>query len=68
MADPQVIQCAAQCVVTVVHQLSFPPFTLSLEDAQLIGWEIAKVLAIAYGFRVISRVINSRTTSTNESE
>ncbi|ACM32318.1 hypothetical protein [[Acidovorax] ebreus] len=68
MADPQVIQCAAECVVTVVHEIRIPPFTLSIEEGAAIAGAITAVWAAAYVFRMVAQFIYSRWHSTSESE
>ncbi|WP_287983774.1 hypothetical protein [Diaphorobacter sp.] len=68
MADPQVIQCAAECVVTVVHEILIPPFTLSIEEGAAIAGAITAVWAAAYVFRMVSQFVYSRWHSTSESE
>ena len=56
VADPTVIQCSQQCTVTVVHELSFPPFTtLTLEEGGLIAMAIVAVWAVGFLFREIAR-------------
>lgn len=52
MADPQVIQCAADCVVTVVHQISIPLLDMSPGDGALIASAILAVWAVGWAFRV----------------
>ncbi len=68
VADPTVIQCSSACTVTVVHELHIPVLELSIEDANLIGGAIVLVWAIGYGFRLLSRQIQSAGANTNESE
>lgn len=55
----QIIQCSAECTVTVVHQITIPPFDLSVEAARDIGVAILLVWAIAWGYRQVHRFFSS---------
>ena len=55
----QIIQCSTECTVTVVHQISIPPFDLSVEAARDIGVAILLVWAIAWGYRQVNRLFTS---------
>jgi hypothetical protein len=68
MADPQVIQCSSACTVTVVHELHIPVLDLTIGEGQMIGGAIVLVWAIGYGFRVVSRQIQSSGHNHQESE
>lgn len=57
--EPQVIQCANDCVVTVVHEFAIPLLSLSTEDATLISSAVLLVLATGWAFRVLIRVLNT---------
>lgn len=68
MADPTVIECATACTVTVMHQLSVPPFNLTLEEGASIAIAIVAVWAVGLAFREFHRVIFVDGSSTKESE
>ena len=57
MADPQVIQCAAACTVTVVHSL--PLLEITVEEGAQIAGAVLAVWAIGWGFRVLVRVLKN---------
>lgn len=57
MAEPVVIQCASTCTATVVHEISFPPFSLTLEEAQQIAPSILVAWAVAWVVRQVIRLI-----------
>jgi hypothetical protein len=59
MADPQVIQCASQCTVTVVHEISLPPLQLTAAEGGQIVLAIGTVWAVAFGFRMVARVLST---------
>jgi hypothetical protein len=59
MADPTVIDCAAACTVTVVHEFSLPLLNLSVADAVTITWQICVVWAAAWGIRQVAQMLNS---------
>lgn len=58
MADPQVIQCAGACTVTVVHELALPVLNLSTDDAALISSAVLLVWVVGYAFRMLIRTLN----------
>lgn len=57
MADPTTIDCSTACTVTVVHQISIPPFDLDLAAGAQISSAILLVWATGYAFRVLIRVL-----------
>ncbi|RYH38515.1 MAG: hypothetical protein EON54_18975 [Alcaligenaceae bacterium] len=57
MAEPQVIQCASACTVTVVHEISIPPFNLSVMEGSQIAFAICAVWAVGFLIREIGRAI-----------
>ena len=59
MADPQIIQCASECTVTVVHEFAFPILDLSMADAAQISSAILLIWAVGFGFRCLIRALNS---------
>lgn len=58
MADPQIIQCATDCTVTVVHELALPVLDLSMADAASISSAILLVWVVGYAFRMFIRALN----------
>lgn len=68
MADPSIIECAAACTVTVVHEISIPILGLSLEDGGRIAGAVLAVWAVGYAFRVFAQAISGGNPSTKESE
>lgn len=58
--DPQqVIQCDAACTVTVVHQISLPPFQLTREEGAQIALAIGAVWIVGWAIRMVARVLQS---------
>lgn len=57
MADPFVIECAAACTVTVVHELSLPPLQLSVDEGAVIAGAILAIWAIGWGFRALIQTL-----------
>ena len=68
MADPTVISCTDACTVTVVHELSLPPLQLSTYEAGQIAVAILGVWAIAFGFRMLIRVLGVADKPVDQSE
>jgi hypothetical protein len=67
MADQITINCpTSTCQVDL--KVSLSPFDLSIQDATTIGFSIALVWAVAYGFRVLIRLINHTTPSDNSGD
>lgn len=58
MADPVAITCGAACTVTVVHELSLPPFQLSLAEGAQITAAVLLVWVVGFGFRVLLRALH----------
>ena len=61
MADPQIIQCASDCTVTVVHELSLPLLSLSPAEGAQIAGAVAAIWTLAWGFRVLIQMVRSST-------
>ena len=59
MAESQVIQCAAQCTVTVVHEISLPPLQLTAAEGGQIVLAIGTVWVVAFGVRMVARVLST---------
>jgi len=63
------ILCSSACTVTLVHEFSLPPFTLTLEEGALIAGAVLAVWTVGFGFRAVIRTLNiDSKTSTSESE
>lgn len=65
MADPTVIECVSACTVTVVHQLSIPPFQLSLDDGLKISVAVTVVWSLGWALGLIKRQIQQSTLDNN---
>ncbi len=65
MADPTVIDCSAACTVTVVHELSIPPFQLSLESGLQISVAVIGVWALGWVFGLLKRQIQTSMSDNN---
>jgi len=59
MADPTVIDCASACTVTVVHELSLPPFQLTLEEGAQIALAISAVWVIGWAVRMVLKTLST---------
>ena len=59
MNEPTVIECASACTVTLQHEVSLIPFTLTLAEAGAISTAILAMWAVAFGARVIARYLQS---------
>lgn len=59
MADPTVIDCAAACTVTVVHELVFPPFQLTTEEAGMLALAIVGVWTVGWGVRMAMKAMRA---------
>ncbi len=57
MADPVTVTCGAACTVTVVHELSLPPFQLTLEEGGQLTFAIIAVWAVGFAFRAFIRTV-----------
>jgi hypothetical protein len=68
MADPTVIECPTACTVTVIHELSLPPFQLDLDGAAQIASAILAVWALGWAFRVLIRALKNSDGEQPESE
>lgn len=61
MTEPQIIQCASDCTVTVVHEISLPLFNLTSEQGGQIAVAVAAVWSIAFLFRQAIRMVQNST-------
>lgn len=68
MADPQVIECASACTVTVVHEISLPLLNLTVEQGEQISGAILWVWAIGWGIRQLVKLVQTSDASSKESE
>ncbi len=59
MADPITIDCASACTVTVVHELVFPPFNLTLEEAGQLALAIIGVWIVGWAVRMVMKTMRS---------
>ncbi len=59
MADPQIIECAGACTVTVIHQISFPLFELTPEEGAQIAGAVLAVWAVGWAFRVLIQTLRN---------
>lgn len=57
MAEPTVIECTSACTVTVVHEISIPPFQLDTADAGVIAAAVLAVWAVGFGFRALIQTL-----------
>lgn len=46
------VECSTACTVTIVHELSIPPFTLTLEEAGAISAAVLLVWGVAWSIRM----------------
>lgn len=67
MADPVTIDCASSCTVTVVHELVFPPFQLTTEEAGEIALAIVFVWVVGFGLRMVKRAMDAADVKADES-
>lgn len=67
MADPVVIDCAGACTVTVVHELVFPPFQLTTEEAGQLALAITLVWVVGFGLRMVKRAMDAADVRADES-
>lgn len=67
MTDPVTVICnVSPC--TIVHEISVPPFNLSLEEGAQISGAILLVWALGFGIRQVIRALSVDGVSTSESE
>jgi hypothetical protein len=66
MADPTVIQCTAECTVTVVHELSIPLLELTPEQGEEIALVTMGVWALAWCIRQV--IVSLRQSGANKEE
>lgn len=67
MAEPIIIDCSTACTVTVVHELSLPPFQLDTAEGAIISGAILGIWAIGWAIRMVIKTLNVDDVS-NESE
>jgi len=65
VADPTVIECSSSCTVTVVHELSLPPFQLTMEDGLAISVAVIGVWALGWAIGLIKRQIQTSASDNN---
>jgi hypothetical protein len=66
MADPQVIQCAAACTVTVVHSL--PLLEMTVEEGAQIAGAVLAVWAVGWAFRALIQALRSDGNSSTQED
>lgn len=67
MSEPVTVICnVSPC--TVVHEISVPPFNLSLEEGSLISGAVLLVWAAGWGIRQVIRALSVDSVSNSESE
>lgn len=59
MADPLIIDCAGTCTVTVIHELSLPPFQLDISDGASIAGAVLVVWGVGWAFRVLIQTLKN---------
>lgn len=62
MAEPAVptyVQCPSSCTVTVVHELVFPPFQMTNDEAIQIVAAVFFVWVVAWGIRVVKKTMDT---------
>jgi hypothetical protein len=57
LAAGQTIECASACTVTVVHELSFPFFELTLEEGGQIAGAVVLVWVVGWAFRMFIQTV-----------
>lgn len=57
MADPQTIQCATACTVTVIHSL--PLLEMTVEEGAQIAGAVLAVWAAGWAFRALIQALRS---------
>lgn len=67
MADPVTVSCPSACTVTLQVEVTTPLFNLSVEEGGQIASAILAVWAVAWGIRLLVRLIQTGGPS-NESE
>ena len=68
MADPQIIQCASDCTVTVVHEFSLPVLQLSAQQGAQIAIAIVAVWVVGWALRQVIRLIRDSSNDGNKLE
>lgn len=53
------INCGAACSITVVHELALPPLQLTSEEGAQVAFAILGVWAVAFGIRMVVRVMGT---------
>ncbi|OJU91333.1 MAG: hypothetical protein BGO13_10905 [Burkholderiales bacterium 66-5] len=57
--DPQIIQCATDCTVTVIHEFALPVLNMSTADAASISSAVLLVWVVGFSIRMLIRTLNS---------
>lgn len=58
-ATPTQVQCSSACTVTVVHELVFPPFQLTIDEAKEFVLAIVVVWIVAWGVRMVKKAMDT---------
>ncbi|MBN9365723.1 MAG: hypothetical protein J0H59_01675 [Comamonadaceae bacterium] len=66
MADPQIIQCAAACTVTVVHSL--PLLEMTVDEGTQIAGAVLAVWAAGWAFRALIQALRSDGNSSTQED
>lgn len=53
------IECPGACTVTVVHELSLPPFQLDTEAGAAVALAVLSVWVVGWAIRLVVRALNS---------
>lgn len=57
--DPTTVECSSACTVTIVHEMVFPPFNLTVEEAAPITVAILVLWSIGFAVRMLIRALNA---------
>jgi hypothetical protein len=66
--EPVTVTCAAACTVTLALDITTPFFALAAEDGAAIAGAVLAVWAVAYGIRVLVRVLRDSDGNNQPSE
>jgi hypothetical protein len=53
------VQCSTACTVTVVHELVFPPFQMTADEAKELVVPILLVWIVAWGVRMVKKAMDT---------
>lgn len=68
MTEPVTVTCAGACTVTHVITLNVPLLSMDAADGARISGAILLVWAVAFGFRMLIRTLNSSDGATSPDE